>query len=534
MKEERSAEISVIICKKLRITAAVLWLAAFLCAVSGKAEIYRIFAMLTALASASLIFKSRKTQGHYRQIASAYFAGSLLWALCEFLRLLSLLDPDAVFIKGAASKTAYWPLVFFSAGLILFAYSEYNHIHFMRMTLHTFAIAFLAFMIVQKQVLYRWGRFSLQIQMLGIVMYFFVLVFTIVLVISIFKQTNFKGHTRGTNCSAVIMIVFCIIELRWIYCIVTGLPDVTLILQAIELLGLPIYSYAQSDPALADRPAEADEIEPGTKLKNWIGWTNAAAILLIGIVLYAIHYFDARDIYLILIADLSYIVIYKSIQAGVLNEQLIEQQRMENQRLEEMVDEKTRELRQMYEELELISVTDELTGLYNRRYGVAKIEKMIEDGSSQGADTFALMLLDLDHFKQINDTYGHDIGDEVLREVGRRLNLHRSESVTPVRIGGDEFVIFAAHEDASAGSSSGNDAAGDMREEAARLAVTICREMDVPVKTSERDIQISVCVGIAIWPEDGGNREILYKLADEAMYDIKHSMTGSCYRFCRP
>lgn len=87
---------------------------------------------------------------------------------------------------------------------------------------------------------------------------------------------------------------------------------------------------------------------------------------------------DTRDIYLILLAVLAYVVIYKSIQADVYNTELIEHQHMENQHLEQLVKEKTAALEEANANLRVITETDELTGLYNRRYGMRLIDQLAD------------------------------------------------------------------------------------------------------------------------------------------------------------
>ena len=250
-------------------------------------------------------------------------------------------------------------------------------------------------------------------------------------------------------------------------------------------------------------------------MKSLYIWGNSAGFLIIGVLLYAARFFDTRDLYLLIIAVLSYSMLFKSLQARVYNELRIEQQKKENLRLEEMVEEKTRELRKAYEELQMISSTDALTGLYNRRYGKELIHRLADEKK-----TFAFMLMDLDHFKQVNDTYGHDIGDQVLIEVGRRLNSLEPGSVTAVRIGGDEFVLILEAQEGT-----------DIRAAAGRIAEELCVLMDEPVKTDEADIVPTACTGIGIWPDDAEDIDSLYQITDEAMYGIKHNSKTSSYSF---
>ena len=503
--------------KVFRILTLALWVMAFASSFMPRHEaFYHAFAALTAFSASMLIYSSRDTQGHYRNIAQAYMTGSAVWGLEELLRTLDMLTGGNELLITIADNISYIPLLFFSGGLLLMAQSEYNKLHFERVALHTFAISFFSFMIVQKLVLFHYGGIRVSgISMLGYMIYFFIAVFTITLIISIFMQTNFRGHTFGTNCSGVMLTLYCLLELDRLYRTMSNGDSRWLFFEPVGLLGLVVYSWAQSDPSLINRQIEPAELKPDEQVKNLYIWGNSAGFLIIGVLLYAARFFDTRDLYLLIIAVLSYSMLFKSLQARVYNELRIEQQKKENIRLEEMVEEKTRELRKAYEELQMISSTDALTGLYNRRYGKELLHRLADEKK-----TFAFMLMDLDHFKQVNDTYGHDIGDQVLFEVGRRLNSLEPGAVTAVRIGGDEFVLILEAQEGA-----------DIRAAAGRIAEELCVLMDEPVKTDEADIVPTACTGIGIWPDDAADIDSLYQITDEAMYGIKHNSNKSSYSF---
>jgi diguanylate cyclase (GGDEF)-like protein len=177
------------------------------------------------------------------------------------------------------------------------------------------------------------------------------------------------------------------------------------------------------------------------------------------------------------------------------------------------------DLQKLNEKLSVMAERDSLTGLYNRR----KIDELINytlDDSERTGQPVSLIMADIDHFKQVNDTYGHDIGDQVLIEVGRRLNSLEPGAVTAVRIGGDEFVLILEAQEGA-----------DIRAAAGRIAEELCVLMDEPVKTDEADIVPTACTGIGIWPDDAEDIDSLYQITDEAMYGIKHNSDKSSYSF---
>lgn len=158
---------------------------------------------------------------------------------------------------------------------------------------------------------------------------------------------------------------------------------------------------------------------------------------------------------------------------------------------------------------------DTLTNLPNRRLLMDRISQSISIAKRRHY-TLAIMFLDLDKFKDVNDTMGHDVGDELLKAVSTRLvNLLREED-TIARISGDEFVIVL-HE-----ITSPNDAS--------LVAEKINHELIQPFLIDDNEITIGVSIGIAIYPNDGDDALVLLKNADTAMYAAKN-LGRNKYRF---
>ena len=503
--------------KALKTAAFGLWLASAAAALLHLELGLRLIAPLVALCCCLLIVSSRSTQGHYRRISASYAVGIGIWFVADCLALLAYLLPGRPSLAAAAEYIRLIPDVFFALGLVFFMHSEYNLPHFQRVVLHTFAICFPAYLIFQKLLRVHWSLNTRHLDLFGSELYFFVLVFTVVMVLTIFVQTNFKGHTTGTNFSAVALVFYNLSEMRRIVLRANGVVQNSLLLSALYLLTIVIYAQAQSDPKLIDRGQESDAPDERKLLKSRNAWFNAIAGLAGTIGLFGIGFFDERDLYTMLIAIMAYLFVFRTIQANELNTRLLEREIMENAKLEKLVSEKTRELREVNRHLEHLSSTDELTGLRNRRYGLEKITALSADPERR---PFSLFLMDLNTFKAINDTYGHDAGDEVLKQVGARLDKLSGERLTATRLGGDEFLLILS-------PSSGP-------EEAEQLAQRICRVMDEPVEAAGERLQVSACVGIAFFPTDAEDLETLYQHADQAMYSLKHKKPGSSYRFFQP
>jgi len=150
-----------------------------------------------------------------------------------------------------------------------------------------------------------------------------------------------------------------------------------------------------------------------------------------------------------------------------------------------------------------LATHDLLTNLPNRFLFKDRFEQVVQQSRRNG-NRFALLLLDLDHFKEINDRYGHQVGDEVLVECSRRMVLELRTSDTVARHGGDEFIILL-----------GNVLDTD---DACIVAEKILASMTTPIETSAGLVDVSCSIGVAMYPEQGEVLDLLRAHADEAMY----------------
>ncbi|WP_339034647.1 EAL domain-containing protein [Bradyrhizobium symbiodeficiens] len=157
---------------------------------------------------------------------------------------------------------------------------------------------------------------------------------------------------------------------------------------------------------------------------------------------------------------------------------------------------------------------DALTSLPNRVLFHEQLEQGLR--RTRSGDQLAVLCLDLDHFKDINDSLGHPIGDALLKEVGRRLTAAVGESDTVARLGGDEFAVVQI---------------GRSEETAARsLAGRLVEAISAPYEIDDHQIVIGVSIGISLSPQDGSNPDELLKNADLALYRAKADGRGT-YRF---
>lgn len=161
-----------------------------------------------------------------------------------------------------------------------------------------------------------------------------------------------------------------------------------------------------------------------------------------------------------------------------------------------------------------LAYRDSLTDLPNRVLLRDRVEQSISVAHREGIN-IALLFLDLDHFKNINDSLGHAVGDWILKEVAQRLSYPLREMDTVGRLGGDEFLIVLPGNDADA---------------AAHVAQKLLSETRKPYVHKSRSLTLTPSIGIAVYPKDGTNFDDLLKAADTAMYRAKDEGRNA-YRF---
>lgn len=151
---------------------------------------------------------------------------------------------------------------------------------------------------------------------------------------------------------------------------------------------------------------------------------------------------------------------------------------------------------------------DSLTGLVNRALFHDRLEQAVTRASRAGRRV-ALMFIDLDGFKEVNDTLGHEIGDQVLKAVAKLLRGAARKNETVARLGGDEFTVVLEQTD-------------DISDVAV-VAKRILRAFEAPIATAGKEIRVTCSVGIAVFPDTASDAESLLRNADAAMFHAKKS-----------
>lgn len=188
------------------------------------------------------------------------------------------------------------------------------------------------------------------------------------------------------------------------------------------------------------------------------------------------------------------------------------------QELEQRVEQRTTELRKANEKLEHLVSHDTLTGLPNR---FLFNERFIQElsRSQRHHVCLALLYMDLDGFKAVNDSLGHEAGDTLLREVAERMRAVVRKEDTLARIGGDEFILVASNI--------------NVADEATRIAEKIINAVNRPFKLKDRLVDVGISIGISCFPDHGGDIDSLMHQADIAMYQAKQKGKNQYHWTCK-
>lgn len=174
------------------------------------------------------------------------------------------------------------------------------------------------------------------------------------------------------------------------------------------------------------------------------------------------------------------------------------------------------DLKRTQMQLSYLATHDPLTGLPNRNLFMDRLKMAFEHARRHGR-YFALLFLDLDNFKDVNDTLGHTAGDEVLKAVGERLRRSVRKTDTVARMGGDEFLILLSEI--------------SKPEDAFTVASHLVEALREPFYYQGEKFELTGSIGIAVYPLHGTDPETLFKNADKAMYEAKAKGKGACVFF---
>ncbi|MCR4717985.1 MAG: GGDEF domain-containing protein [Lachnospiraceae bacterium] len=488
--------------------------------------VYDITSPCLTLSIFLLIIVSLPYSNRYRRSGQMFAIGVFFWFVADIFWMLYNNVNDDELLINISSQLYLMPELTLGLGLLFYLRRDFGATVFARFAINSFMMTAVFLMFIYKAGFNKYiAAETIDINKLDMIVNLWMVVFTTCALFSVFSASGFKEHTKAGWITAAAIILYNILEASQIIHEMMGLPNESIYADILFVFSLLMIGIAFTDADIANRDPMKDIRMKAIGEAIKIMWINTGLVLGISFVLMLCRVLTLTEFLFVAMITLVYVVMYKNVQTTELINELLVNQKDENARLEKLVEEKTKELQGVNHYLEMVSNTDELTGLHNRRYGMSFVDNLTRDDLNF---PFALYSLDLNYFKPINDNYGHDMGDMVLKEVADRLKNIPFERCTPFRIGGDEFIVVYN--------------AIDDDETVEAIAKKICEMIDEPIICEDKKdyinnthhmFTLSTSVGVALYPDDTKDIDMLFIQADRAMYSIKHTHEKSAYKFYR-
>ncbi len=452
--------------------------------------------LITATATAILIYayyisKSKNSTGR----AIPFLALSCFsWFFADLLSLLTLVSggnpQNSVLINSIYSFTS----VFLYIAVLLFVIFLFKKWKSVQHLLDTFIITILSVMLVWIVFLQKdhaWINLFWQTgfnSAICIVLDFIIIIGTSITLYSI-RNNKIPVFMLIYDCG---ILAFTVTDLFYYYFFAHSMYIPYSFLDVIYATSLIIISLGGLWRSLVD-PVNQISIKKELGIgKRWLIFFLFPLVALLS------EGFVYKDIIHFLVAIIMYRILTVQVQVAAEKDQLYRKELELNNILEKRVEEQ-------YGELIFMANHDTVTKLNNRRFFIKSLEDTIEKLPKH--QTLAVLFIDIDRFKTINDTLGHDIGDKVLIEISTRMLECVNDSAVLARLGGDEFAVFIW----------GNYTRQNIVEFAEKI-IEICNNQ---ILIDDNRIQITISLGIAFYPTDADNRGALMRNADIAMYRAK-------------
>ncbi|MBR6327007.1 MAG: bifunctional diguanylate cyclase/phosphodiesterase [Lachnospiraceae bacterium] len=469
--------------------------------------------LLTSLGIGSTVMYSLKYLTHYRAPIRGMAYAVAIWALADFFYLLDLLVGGRWPVLYMVSDNLYTLTdICFGIAMTIYVIVDFKRQEVFRILVNAFLIVVYV-MVILDALNTRFG--SLEAVGNGISGGEIVMMIATVYMMAILLMLLvIRGPMKHPLCSYVMLLglmLFTALDLRYVYRIAAGKEPESALADLLYYLALLIIMVGLMHPELRKEKLFEEQLFDSHKsviISRIIG----IGTVLVALVLRWSGVLNNAQLYLLLMAVMAYLVMWKTLQVNELNEKLIREQKAQNELLIRQVDEREQELQTAAQQLEMSSYLDSLTGLYNRHYATVYVENMIASGYP---GSIALLSADINYFKTINDTYGYRTGDQTLVEYARRLSAFRGGQGCAFRVGADEFLLVVK-------------VSGEGRE-LERLGAELCNALDQEMEINGNRMHLVSAVGISVYPGDSEDVDQLINFAESARRSIKHSTASTTY-----
>ncbi|WMJ85871.1 putative bifunctional diguanylate cyclase/phosphodiesterase [Anaerocolumna sp. MB42-C2] len=465
----------------------------------------------------------RKRRDSYKFIWLLFGHACISWAMADMLWAFYYYMPFFTPEKSILLTCLYTlPNIFICAAVVLYGYHLMKKWNSLQLLLDSCSIALS--LIFLFWIIYFHKDLNLyQILSNDRIINFVNINIDIIMIVSIsiwyisVRKGKIPVHLKVIACTS---LMFCLIDLQYyhIYFSHTYNPN-----SMIDIIYLGSFAGISAGAFLEFKYRNSDTKSTGLELVYNVGFTRKHLLLLVCPVLaFAYEGFIIRDLLFFLTIIIIHHILGNYVKLYIDNEQLLIKEKKMNQILEEKIEERTKEiieknkqLEDKNEELNFLSKQDTVTALYNRRYFLESLEEKLKTIGER--ETLAIIFIDIDRFKTINDMYGHHIGDKVLIEIAKRLQSFSGEHSFLARLGGDEFVMCF----------HGRYGYANME----RISNDIINKCSKELEVEQYVFHLTVSIGISIYPSDAKDRSTLMRNADIAMYQAKLLGKNRCVSF---
>lgn len=438
---------------------------------------------ITCFLTGLLILLCLGRMGDFKTPSLLLALGIFMYCLADVLTLVNTLFVHEEFIDDLITIIFLLPNYFFGVSVAVYFFKKLKGRQFYQFLINSFILTVIGFIGLVK-LLQHLGSFNTleDFELIRIYLYFFINFYIIIMVVHMIYMIASESGLKGTNTMIIGIIVYILMDIPYTWQQAIGNDPENIYQNLIYMLCMMLMAHGIFHQI---RHHHSFTLKAYTYTEKAVKRTTITVVagIALSIVLMATGFLSQNEFLYLLIAFLAYWIMTSTLHNGALNEQLLKQQ-------------------------------DLLTGLYNRRYLSTVMDRTVQHSRDNG-ERFAVFCIDLNSFKPINDTYGHEMGDQVLKEFGKRM-LDLPSDYISFRTGGDEFMMVK--KDINKDSDI-ND-----------TALKIQKLFNTPVKIESYVFHLSGSTGVAVFPDDSEDTDVLIRYADAAMYSIKHSNQKDGYR----
>ncbi|WMJ82944.1 putative bifunctional diguanylate cyclase/phosphodiesterase [Oscillospiraceae bacterium LTW-04] len=472
-----------------------------------------ILSPIVAFLSSLLIFISAKRTKSSKLYDVLLFFSTLIWGIADLAWLIYenvlLIDPISINFLNALYVI---PNLIFTIFLTHYIFKTYSNWNLWQLVIDIFtfstmgSILIWSFIFSKTKLAFNWD-FNYILTMF----YLFLDFYLIVAIGLICFSKSFKRIKKSSLFVLAGMFIYVVTDYYYAYLGLIRSYDPNTFIDVVYMLCNVLFAvgiaYEAVNPFIGNN-SRLNQLSENLRKPTKLVFLNIAAFYF----LYLTNIFSLQVFTIASVICILYWVLTTNLLANMLDKLMLKTEKEMNEHLEKLITKRTMELNRVNQHLQEISNRDALTGLYNRRYLVSHLDSLVSIKTP-----FALLYIDVNRFKSINDSYGHEMGDKVLCTLCGHLLGNHSPNCTVFRIGGDEIAITIENYADKAN--------------VALIAEKILKTIQAPIKIESFVFTLNASIGIALYPQDADDRDILMQYADMAMYEVKSMVNRNNYLF---